>query len=137
MGIYHSLLVNSWRALSRFLGLACASTILCFFTNVASAAQQTPQLPTARIIAVGTLTSAATPKALSSVLPQEMRETIKLSHAGKIEKWNIRNDQTGIVFVLNMTDLNEAQEMLAQMPLDKAGLMKFDFIPLGPNGLMD
>jgi len=31
-----------------------------------------------------------------------------------------------------MTDVNEAREMFAKMPLDNAGLMQFEFIPVGP-----
>jgi len=101
-------------------------------SDVASAAQPLPKVPTTKIIAIGSLTPNATPEAVNAVLPQEVRETVKLNLAGKIEQWNVRTDRGGVVFVLNMTDVNQAREMFAKMPLDKAGLIKFDFIPVGP-----
>ncbi|MFJ5296658.1 hypothetical protein ACIQAL_09050 [Pseudomonas sp. NPDC088368] len=100
--------------------------------SLASAAQQLPKVPTTKIIAIGSLTTTATPEAVSAVLPEEVRETVKLSLAGKIEQWNVRTDKSGVVFVLNVTDVAEARDMFAKMPLDRAGLMTFEFIPVGP-----
>lgn len=112
--------------------LAISSTLAFTLSDAASAAQQLPKVPTTKIIAIGSLTPTATPEAVSAVLPQEVRETVKLSLAGKIEQWNVRTDQSGVVFVLNVTDVAEARAMFARMPLDKAGLMTFEFIPVGP-----
>jgi hypothetical protein len=109
-----------------------AMTLTLAVSGYASAAQQLPKVPTTKIIAIGSLTPKATPEAVSAVLPEEVRETVKLSLAGKIEQWNVRTDQSGVVFVLNVTDVAEARDMFARMPLDKAGLMTFEFIPVGP-----
>lgn len=98
----------------------------------ASAEQQLPKVPTTKIIAIGSLTPKATPAAVSAVMQDEVRETVKLNLAGKIEQWNVRTDQSGVVFVLNLTDVNEARDMFAKLPLDKGGLMTFEFIPVGP-----
>lgn len=38
----------------------------------------------------------------------------------------------GVVFILNVTDINAAHEMLEQLPLGKAHLMTFELTPLGP-----
>ena len=91
-----------------------------------------PKVPTTKIIAIGTVTPGSTQEAISAVLPQEVRETVQLSLDGKIEQWNVRNDKLGVVFVLNMTDVDEAREVFAKMPLDRAGLITFEFIPVGP-----
>ncbi|MFK3970980.1 hypothetical protein ACI2KS_09655 [Pseudomonas sp. NPDC087358] len=120
---------GAWR---RMALLAISSTLAFTLSGAASAAQQLPKVPTTKIIAIGSLTPTATPEAVSAVLPQEVRETVKLSLAGKIEQWNVRTDQSGVVFVLNVTDVAEARAMFARMPLDKAGLMTFEFIPVGP-----
>lgn len=100
--------------------------------QVSAAEQHLPKVPTTKIIAIGSLTAKATPDAVSAVMPEEVRETVKLSLAGKIEQWNVRTDQSGVVFVLNLTDVNEARDMFAKLPLDKGGLMRFEFIPVGP-----
>jgi hypothetical protein len=78
------------------------------------------------------LTSTATPAAMNAVLPQEVRETVKLYLEGKIDQWYVRKDAASVVFILNITDVNEARRTLAQLPLGRANLMEFDLIPLGP-----
>ncbi|EJN34330.1 hypothetical protein [Pseudomonas sp. GM80] len=116
----------------RSFAIALTATLTFSLANAAFAAQQLPKVPTTKIIAIGSLTPTATPDAVSAVLPEEVRETVKLSLAGKIEQWNVRTDKSGVVFVLNVTDVSEARDMFAKMPLDKAGLMTFEFIPVGP-----
>ncbi|WP_226507016.1 hypothetical protein [Pseudomonas sp. MWU16-30317] len=91
-----------------------------------------PKVPTTKIIAIGSVTPGATNEAVSAVLPQEVRETVQLHLDGKIEQWNVRNDKLGVVFILNMTNVDEAKAIFARMPLDRAGLISFEFIPVGP-----
>lgn len=98
----------------------------------ASASLGLPDVPTTRILAIGRLTSTSTPGAIGAVLPQEVRDTVKLYLEGKIEQWYVRKDQASVVFILNITDVNEARRTLAQLPLGRADLMEFDLIPLGP-----
>lgn len=91
-----------------------------------------PKVPTTKIIAIGSITPGTTQEAISAVLPQEVQETVQLHLDGKIEQWNVRNDKLGVVFVLNMTNVDEAKAIFAKMPLDRAGLISFEFIPVGP-----
>lgn len=97
-----------------------------------SRAAPLPTVPTTKIIAIGTITPGSTQEAIGTVLPQEVRETVQLHLDGKIEQWNVRNDKLGVVFVLNMTSVDEAKAIFARMPLDRAGLISFEFIPVGP-----
>lgn len=62
----------------------------------------------------------------------EMRETALLYLDGKISEWFSRQDESGVVFILNVISLDEARLLLEGLPLGKAGLMSFDLIPLGP-----
>jgi hypothetical protein len=41
-------------------------------------------------------------------------------------------DSTGVVFILNVTDLDAARAMLEKLPLGQAHLMHFELIRLGP-----
>ena len=42
----------------------------------------------------------------------------------------------GVVFILNVTDLAAAHEMLEKLPLGQANLMSLELIPLGPLALL-
>jgi hypothetical protein len=91
-----------------------------------------PPVPTTRILAIGRLTPNATPTSAGWILPQEIRATTRLYLEGKIDQWYIRPDETAVVFILNLSDVKEAHDLLDKLPLGQAGLMKFEYIPLGP-----
>jgi hypothetical protein len=85
-----------------------------------------------KILAIGRLTAKATGGTLKPVLPQEVRDTVKLYLAGKIDQWYFKPDDAGVVFVLNVTDVKQAHDLLRQLPLGRAGLMEFELIRLAP-----
>ncbi len=114
-----------------FRRLLLASALSLSLTGTSQAAPL-PTVPTTKIIAIGTIKPGSTQEAIGAVLPQEVRETVQLHLDGKIEQWNVRNDKLGVVFVLNMTSVEEAKAIFARMPLDRAGLISFEFIPVGP-----
>jgi hypothetical protein len=84
------------------------------------------------VLAIGSFTAKATPNVQKPILPSEVRETVRLYLAGKIDQWYVKQDRSGVVFLLNLTDLQEAHALLDKLPLGQAGLMEFQFIPLGP-----
>jgi hypothetical protein len=65
-------------------------------------------------------------------VPSEMRQTAQLYLDGKIDQWYVKTDQSGVVFILNVADPKEAKALLDKLPLGQAGLMEFQFIPMGP-----
>lgn len=85
-----------------------------------------------KILAIGRLTAIAGGAALKPILPSEVRETVRLYLAGKIEQWYFKPDDSAVVFILNLTDIKEAHDLLAQLPLGRAGLMEFELIRLAP-----
>jgi hypothetical protein len=89
-------------------------------------------VPTTKLLAIGRFTAKATPSLSKPVLPSEVRETVRLYLNGKIDQWFIQQDQSGVVFIMNLTDPKEAHELLEKLPLGQAGLMEFQIIPLGP-----
>jgi hypothetical protein len=89
-------------------------------------------VPTTKLLAIGSFTAKATPDLWAPILPSEMRETARLYLAGKIDQWYVKPDQSGVVFILNVTDPTAAHELLDPLPLGRAGLMEFQLIPLGP-----
>ncbi len=91
-----------------------------------------PHVPTTKILAIGSIVTPLTAKQRSSIMPSEVAETLKLYLAGKIDQWWVRQDNRGVVFLMNSTSEQEARELLRQLPLGRAKLMEFDFLPLGP-----
>lgn len=67
-----------------------------------------------------------------AILPAEVRETVDLYLDGKIDQWFSLQERVGVAFILNLTDVKAAREMLEKLPLGHAHIMSFELIPLGP-----
>ena len=91
-----------------------------------------PVVPTTRVLAIGQFTKPPTPEQMKEFFPKEVPATLRLYLAGKIDQWWIRQTQTGPVFLLNVTSVEEARTLMESLPLGRAGLMKHEFIELGP-----
>ncbi|KAA0070020.1 hypothetical protein CIW50_27865 [Tardiphaga sp. P9-11] len=103
--------------------------------SIAQTAAKAPdmsQRPVTRVLAIGTLTSKATAAALPAILAREVPATLKLYLDGKISDWYAKPDQTGVVFLLNVTTVDAAKAVLDPLPLGQAGMMTFELTPLGP-----
>ncbi|MDB5129826.1 hypothetical protein [Mucilaginibacter sp.] len=89
--------------------------------------------PTTKILAIGRWTEKGMdPKTRFPVMVKEVPATVRLYLTGKIEMWYVKPDISGVVFIMNITDPAEAHQLLEKLPLGIAGMMEFDFIPLGP-----
>jgi hypothetical protein len=91
-----------------------------------------PVVPTTKILAIGQFTRPPTLEQINEFFPKEVPATLRLYLAGKIDQWWIRQTQTGPVFLLNVTSLEEARALMEELPLGRAGLMKHEFFELGP-----
>jgi hypothetical protein len=91
-----------------------------------------PIVPTTRVLAIGQFTKPPTLEQMKEFFPKEVPATLRLYLAGKIDHWWIRQTQTGPVFLLNVTSVEEARALMESLPLGRAGLMKHEFIELGP-----
>jgi len=91
-----------------------------------------PTTPTTRVLAIGRLTKPPTTADFQAVMPGEVRDTVDLYLAGKIADWYVAKDAPGVVFILDVRSVDEARVLTSALPLVKAGLMQFQFIPLGP-----
>jgi hypothetical protein len=93
---------------------------------------QFPEVPTTKILAIGRFTTPPTPEQIKEFFPREVPDTLRLYLAGKIDQWWVRQDQTGPVFLMNVTSVAEARALLEKLPLGQAKLMEFEYIELGP-----
>ena len=107
--------------------------ILCLMNPDAGQAQTASlPTPTTRILAIGTVVAGADLGRVRAILPNEVRETVDLYLAGKIDQWYSLQGRTGVAFILNVTDVTVARDMLEKLPLGQAHLMSFELIPLAP-----
>jgi len=115
------------------LAASLVAFVLCVASTVPGRAQsQVPPTPTTRILAIGTINPGADVAAARAILPAEVRETVKLYLDGKIDQWYSLQNRVGVAFILNVTDIATAHDMLEKLPLGQAHLMSFELIPLGP-----
>jgi hypothetical protein len=106
---------------------------LCPAIALAQTAPITTPVPTTKVLAIGHIVAGAPdPQAMRAIMPSEVRDTVNLYLAGKLDQWFVRQDTNGVVFLLNATSVADATEMLSKLPLVKAKRMEFELIPLGP-----
>jgi hypothetical protein len=101
-----------------------------------------PPVPTTKILAISHFMGAPmtpaqraqimTPAQRAQIMPHEVHDTVNAYLAGKIDQWYFRTDGKGVVFIVNARTPEEARNILEKFPLGQAGLMGFDYIPLGP-----
>ena len=65
-------------------------------------------------------------------LKAEAQRAWELYQSGVIRELYFRADRSEAVLILECADVNEAQQLLASLPLVKAGLITFEVIPLVP-----
>ena len=130
--------------LAKFTRLAGLIALLAVFSPALSFGQSAPpaatpgssslDVPTTKVLAIGSFTTKGTPDQWKPLLAAEVRDTVRLYLAGKIDQWYLKQDQSGVVFMMNVSDPKEARDLLGRFPFGQAGLMEFELIPLGPIG---
>lgn len=89
--------------------------------------------PVTKILAIGRWTEKGLDRAARfPIMVKEVPATVKLYLTGAIEQWYIKPDMSGVVFMMNVNSAEAAHALLEKLPLGVAGMMAFDFIPLGP-----
>jgi len=117
-----------------FVAALAAMSPTVSLAQSAAPASSNLDVPTTKLLAIGSFTAKGTPERWKPLLPSEVRDTVRLYLTGKIDQWYLKQDQSGVVFVMNVTDPKEALALLGKFPFGQAGLMEFQIIPLGPIG---
>lgn len=115
--------------------LAFTASVLLAASSQAQTASPDPKLlevPTTKVLAIGSFTPSTSPKVWLPMVPREAKETADLYFEGKIDQWYVKQDKSGVVFLMNVQTADEAHALLDKLPMGVAGVMKFDMIPLGP-----
>jgi hypothetical protein len=81
-----------------------------------------------KVFAVGSITNPPTPEQRAQVLPKEVPATLQLYLDGKIDQFWVRQDQPGVIFLMNGS-VEEAKATLDKLPLAEGGFMTFALSP--------
>jgi muconolactone delta-isomerase len=84
-----------------------------------------------KVMAIGTL-AALTPEQQQSFMPKEVPATLQLYLDGKMEQFWLREGGVGVIFLMNVETVTEADTLLKSLPLGAANLLTFDLLPIGP-----
>lgn len=98
-----------------------------------SNAQAQPFTPTTTgVFVILTSKPGVTREQIASILPNEVRDTVKLYLDGRIREWYSRGDARGVIFLLDSKNVEDARALMESLPLSKEGLMDYEYIPVGP-----
>jgi len=89
-------------------------------------------LKTTDVLVMLTVKPGITREQIAKVMPEEVRATVRLYLAGKIRQWYSRSDGKGVVFIMNSSDVAEAQAVMEQLPLAKEKLADYEFTAMSP-----
>lgn len=85
-----------------------------------------------KVLAIGAITKQPTPEQQAEIMPKEVPATLQLYLDAKIELFWFRQDKLGVVFYMQAESVEAAKAEVDKLPLTAAGLMTFEFIPVGP-----
>jgi muconolactone delta-isomerase len=69
---------------------------------------------------------------IHAILTEEARKVWKLYQDDFIREIYFRADKTSAILMLECSDIKEAKQRLAELPLVSANLIDFELIPLAP-----
>src|SRR5258708_15869332 len=101
------------------LGFSFVALFVCLIgamPGYAQPANPPAPTPTTKILAIGTLNPGVDFAQAGAILPTEIRETAKLYLDGKIDQWYSLQERRGVAFILNVTDVAAAHDMLEKLP---------------------
>jgi muconolactone delta-isomerase len=84
-----------------------------------------------KVMAIGTL-KPLTPEQRQRYLPAEVPATLQLYLDGKMEQFWLRDKEVGVIFLMSVDSVEEADRLLKALPLGQAELLTFDLMPIGP-----
>jgi len=85
-----------------------------------------------KVFALGSFAKPLTDEENQQIMPKEVPDTLQLYLDGKIDQFWFREDQPGVVFLLNAASFDEAKSIIDPLPLAAKGYLVFEYIPVGP-----
>jgi hypothetical protein len=114
------------------MNLLLTSTTLLALAVQLSAQPATAPPKTTGVLVILSVRPDVDRSSLLKTMPQEVRDTVQLYLDGKIQQWFGRSDGKGVVFILNCSSVADAKALTDTLPLSKAGIATFEYMPIGP-----
>src|SRR5262245_19917584 len=93
---------------------------------------EAPSPKTTEVMVILTAKEGVTRQQIMNIMPAEVRATVKLYLHGKIRQWYSRGDGRGVVLLLDVKTVDEADVIMDTLPLSRENLMDHEYIPVGP-----
>jgi hypothetical protein len=84
-----------------------------------------------KVMAIGTLKPLSLEQR-QQYLPKEVPATLKLYLDDKMEQFWLRQNDAGVIFLMSVESVDEADKLLKALPLGQANLLTFELLPVGP-----
>ncbi|TDN61575.1 hypothetical protein [Paraburkholderia sp. BL10I2N1] len=84
-----------------------------------------------KVMAIGSLKT-LTSEQQQAYMPSEVPATLQLYLDGKMEQFWLRDGMKGVIFLMNVDSVEEADSLLKALPLGRDDLLTFDLMPIGP-----
>src|ERR1700754_3396766 len=81
---------------------------------------------TMKVLAIGSIVKLAFDEQRKEIMPKEVPATLKHYLDGIIEQFWYRQDAPGVVFLMNVESVEQAQAEVASLPLVTGGLAQYD-----------
>jgi hypothetical protein len=110
-------------------------TTILFTLTATQVFAQAPsmELPTTNVLVKMSMkTDVPRPDNFGEIMQEEVRETVKLYLGGKISQWYYRGDGGGVIFIMNVSSVEEAKTAIDALPLGREDMVKAEYIPLQP-----
>ena len=91
-----------------------------------------PSPKTTEVMVILTAREGVTRQQIMTIMPAEIRTTVKLYLEGTIRQWYSKADGKGVIFVIDARTVDEAHAVIDAMPLSKEHLVDHEYIPVGP-----
>jgi hypothetical protein len=65
-------------------------------------------------------------------LPKQVPAVLRLYLDGKMEQFWLRDKEQGVIFLMAVNSVDEAERLLKGLPLSQDNLLDFDLMPKGP-----
>ena len=87
---------------------------------------------TTGVMVILTVKSGIMREQVTTLMPDEIRQTVRLYLNGKIREWYSRGDGRGAIFLLDTRDVAEAHAIMEDLPLARQHLIDHEYIAVGP-----
>jgi muconolactone delta-isomerase len=84
-----------------------------------------------KVMAIGTLKHISQEQR-QHYLPKQVPAVLQLYLDGKMEQFWLRDNEQGVIFLMAVDSVDEADRLLKALPLSQDNLLNFDLMPVGP-----